>query len=112
MDALGPPSPLSFHIAPPVGFNGLMGAVPAHLERLEDFHGWNFLPGLLAHLDELSLTVTIRAVHLLDFKLGGLPDGEVEDIVERRVASCDLLVVFLDSQSSSSSTKHELTGRL
>ena len=89
-----------------------MGAVPAHLERLENFYGWNFLPGLLAHLDQLSLTVSIRAVHLLDFKLGGLPDGEVEDIVERRVASCDLLVVFLDSQSSSSSTKHELTGRL
>ncbi len=85
MDALGPPAPLSFHIAPPVSFNGLMGAVPAHLERLENFHGWNFLPGLLAHLDQLSLTVSIRAVHLLDFKLGGLPDGEVEDIVERRV---------------------------
>jgi hypothetical protein len=62
-----------------------MGAVSADLERVEDFHGLNFLPGLLAHLDKLSLTVTIRAVHLLDFKLGGLPDGEVDDIIERRV---------------------------
>ena len=112
MDAFGPPLPLSFHIAlaPPAVFNCLMGVVPAHLERLEDFHGLKLFPP--ASTSRPARPHRRSEPFIFSTSSWGLPDGDVEDIVERCVASCDLLVVFLDSQSSSRSTKHELTGRL
>ena len=38
VDALGTTTPLALARTPPLGFKGLSGAVPAHLERLEGFH--------------------------------------------------------------------------
>jgi hypothetical protein len=37
VDAPDATAPLALVRAPPLGFKGLCGAVPAHLERLEDF---------------------------------------------------------------------------
>ena len=59
VDALGAAAPFALVKAPPVGLEGLLGAVLAHFERLEDLDVRRRGPSLLANFHQLWLAVAV-----------------------------------------------------
>ena len=61
--ALGATAPLPLVRAPPRGFKDLLGVVPTHLERLEDFDIGRRGPRLILHYHQFGHSVVGLAVH-------------------------------------------------